>query len=196
MSNLGQRFVFDGRDVLPYLLLLGILIPATELFLLVVISNTWGVGWTFGLIICTGVLGAFLWRRQGLGAWGRIRSGLGRGESPGNALMDGAMIFFAGGLLLTPGLITDLSGFALLIPFSRNCIKRWVFHWLKSRFQLIDLSSSMTSGMPFGSSPETSASSSGAFDSADADIVEGEIVTNEGGPEEPGDPGPAFLEKE
>jgi UPF0716 protein FxsA len=36
------------------------------------------------------------------------------------------LIFVAGVVLLTPGLITDLAGLALLVPKARFWLKRWL----------------------------------------------------------------------
>ena len=60
------------------------------------------------------------------------------GQIPGDPLMDGLMILVAGALLVTPGVLTDLVGFALLTPPFRRVVKGW----LKRRFQArIDLMS-------------------------------------------------------
>jgi UPF0716 protein FxsA len=135
--------------VLFYLLILGIAIPAVELVLLVLISESIGFWSTLGLIIGTGTVGAVLWRWQGFGVFGRLRRGIGKGSSPGDALLDGAMIFFAGGLLLTPGVLTDLVGFMLLIPWTRLRLKSLIKQWLKTKFQLVDVTSQMRGSMPF-----------------------------------------------
>ncbi len=166
--------------MLPILIFLGIAVPATELFLLILISNSIGFWPTVGIIVATGVLGAVLWRWQGFGVFGRLKMGIGSGASPGDALLDGAMIFFAGGLLLTPGVLTDVLGFLLLIPFTRSIFKKWIFQWLKSKFKMVDISQ-MPSGMPFGPfgmppSEESFNAENDLDDKTDGDIIEGEII--------------------
>jgi UPF0716 protein FxsA len=66
---------------------------------------------------------------------------------PTDALLDGMMIFLAGALLLTPGILTDLAGFSLLVPLSRSCYRRLVLRWVNSRF-----SWQQVAGGPFRSS--------------------------------------------
>ena len=45
---------------------------------------------------------------------------------PSQEIQDGLMIIFAAALLLTPGLLTDLFGFTLLIPAGRNVIRKFI----------------------------------------------------------------------
>lgn len=161
------------KSILPYLLLLGIVVPATELFLLMLITSVIGFWSTIGIIIGTGAIGVLLWRWQGFGVMARIRASLLKGESPANTLVDGAMIFFAGGLLLTPGVLTDVVGFAILIPWTRSAIKLWVFKWIRSKFPFIDFTA-MPGQTPFGNQGMPA-----DYDDREADIVEGEIVDGE-----------------
>ena len=118
------------------LLLLFILVPLADLALLMVISKYTSIGWTIALVIVTGFIGAWLARRQGVSVGMRIRDRLSQNLNPGDLLTDGAMIIFAAGLLITPGLITDVVGFSLLIPSMRRGYKQWAMRWLKSHFQI------------------------------------------------------------
>lgn len=108
-----------------------VLLPLIELALLIQVGRLLGLGWTLALIMATGLLGATLARRQGLRAWLAIRSELQQGRPPGGALVDGLLILIGGIVLLTPGILTDLVGFSLLVPQTRNALKR-VF---RKRFQ-------------------------------------------------------------
>ncbi|MDA7951691.1 MAG: FxsA family protein [Pirellulaceae bacterium] len=109
-----------------YLFLLFILLPLIELFLLVYITLETNLLFAIGLIIVTGVIGAALARWQGAGTLRSIQSDLAAGKVPSSSLVDALLIFFAGGLLLTPGILTDFLGFALLIPWGRFWIKKWL----------------------------------------------------------------------
>jgi len=101
-----------------------ILVPLIELFLLLQLADLTS-GWTtFGIVIITGVIGSILARREGVIAWYRFRSALAEGRMPGREIQDGLMIVFAAALLLTPGLLTDALGFALLTPLGRDRIGR------------------------------------------------------------------------
>ena len=117
------------------LLLLFILIPAVELALLIEIGKRIGTLETLALIVVTGILGAALARRQGLGVLRRARAEAAAGRLPAAALVDGVMILLAGAVLITPGVLTDLFGFLCLIPISRGWIKRLVWNWLKRASQ-------------------------------------------------------------
>ena len=108
------------------LLLLFTLVPLIELFLLVKLGTVIGIGATVLIVISTGVLGAWLARRQGLGVLRRLSEDLNEGRLPGDTLIDGLLILVAGVLLLTPGLITDTIGFLLLVPQGRTVVRRIV----------------------------------------------------------------------
>lgn len=113
------------------LLALFILLPIVELALLIQLGEWIGLGWTLALVVATGALGATLARRQGLRAWLAIQAELRAGRMPGTTLVDGLLILIGGIVLLTPGLLTDLTGFLLLLPATRTVLKRR----LKRRFQ-------------------------------------------------------------
>ena len=113
------------------LLALFVLLPLAELVLLIQIGQLIGLFWTLALVITTGFLGATLARRQGLQAWIAIQKELRSGRMPGGALVDGLLILIGGIVLLTPGILTDLAGFALLVPATRTALKRA----LQKRFQ-------------------------------------------------------------
>jgi len=112
--------------MLGYLILLFIGVPLIELTILMKISQSLGVGYTLGLVVLTGVLGAYLARWQGFVILGKIQEDVNSGRMPADKLFDGVLILCSGLLLLTPGLITDLIGFIGLTPFSRNLIKLWL----------------------------------------------------------------------
>ena len=108
------------------LLLLFTVVPLLELFLLVKLGTVIGIGATVLIVICTGVLGAWLARWQGLGVLRRLTEDLNQGRLPADALIDGLLILIAGAVLLTPGLITDALGFLLLVPQGRAVVRRLV----------------------------------------------------------------------
>ena len=113
------------------LLLLFVLVPVVELALLIEIGRLVGTPATIGLIVLTGVLGAWLARRQGLGVLRAVRGEMAEGRVPAGTLVDGALIVVAGAVLMTPGVLTDALGFFLLVPAGRRLLKRQ----LKRRFE-------------------------------------------------------------
>ena len=115
------------------LLILFTVVPLVELWLLLWIGSRTGLVFTVSLVLATGILGAALARQQGWQAWRGIHEQLARGQMPTSALVDGLMILTAGTLLITPGVLTDLVGFSLLVHPLRSLLKRRVATWLKSR---------------------------------------------------------------
>ncbi len=108
------------------LLILFILVPAAELALLIEVGSRIGTATTLLLIIATGVLGASLASRQGLGVLRQIERETAAGRMPGGAIVDGVLILVAGLVLMTPGFLTDVVGFLCLVPATRRVIRRAV----------------------------------------------------------------------
>jgi UPF0716 protein FxsA len=117
-----------------YLLLFLIIVPAVEIAFLLLSGKTIGILLTIFLLIFTGVLGAYLAKREGLETIRKAQEQLRYGQIPGDALLDGICILLGGTLLLTPGYITDVIGFLLLAPPTRKffkmqlikAFKRWI----------------------------------------------------------------------
>lgn len=121
--------------MLTKLLLLFILIPTIELILLIQIGRWIGTLPTIGLIIFTGVLGAYLARRQGVQVLARLRAELQAGRLPAEPIFDGVIVLVAGAFLITPGILTDTAGFLCLIPATRRLIKRVIWSRLERAIQ-------------------------------------------------------------
>jgi UPF0716 protein FxsA len=113
------------------LLLLFTLGPIIELYVLIELGRRVGAFPTIILVLATGFFGVFLARAQGFLALSRIAGTLRNGEMPGDELMDGVLILVGAAFLLTPGLISDTTGFLLLIPGTRKGIKRLILRKLK-----------------------------------------------------------------
>ena len=105
------------------LILLFTLVPLVELALLIWIGSHTSASATIGIVLVTGFVGAALAKHQGLLTWRRLQDGLQRGEPPADVLLDGVMILIAGALMITPGVLTDAIGFALLLPPVRGLLK-------------------------------------------------------------------------
>ncbi len=115
---------------LPLGLLLFILIPIVELWLMIDIGTVIGAGWTIVSIISTAIIGAALVRHQGLGVYTRMNLSASRGELPAMEMIEGFSLLISGAFLLLPGFITDAMGFLILIPplrrwFALNMLKRF-----------------------------------------------------------------------
>jgi len=103
-----------------------IVVPLVELALLIQMSRWVGLGPTVLLVAVTGFAGALLARTQGLRTLASVQLELARGRLPTRSLMDGASILVGGAFLMTPGILTDAAGFALLLTPTRRLIQGWV----------------------------------------------------------------------
>ncbi|MFQ5732513.1 MAG: FxsA family protein [Planctomycetaceae bacterium] len=127
--------------MLLYLLLLLIVVPVLELVILLqvhhAVASEWGspIGLlvSLGTIVVTGVAGAALARHQGIGVWREMQMRLGRGELPGQAAVDGVLILIGAAFLITPGFLTDLLGFSLLVPLTRSWHRRMLIRWFRKK---------------------------------------------------------------
>ena len=120
------------------LLILFTVVPLVEVAILVRIAEALSWSVTFGLVLWTGVLGAWLARREGLKVLSRIQAELSEGGIPTDAMLDGALIVAAGLVLVTPGVLTDLCGFALLVPSFRGWVKRRLKAVFQARVTRVD----------------------------------------------------------
>ena len=102
------------------MLLLFVFVPMIELYLLLMVGSRIGAMPTIGLIVLTGILGATLARQQGLSTLARIQREMAEGRPPTGELVEGALVLVGGIVLLTPGILTDLFGFCLLVPQIRK----------------------------------------------------------------------------
>ncbi len=125
--------------LLGYLLLAFILLPAVELFLLIQVGLR--IGWpeTLAIILTTGLLGAYLAQRQGTHAWRDVREKMAHGKVPGTELVAGALFLVGAAFLLTPGIITDIVGFALMVPRIRRATAKMLIHRLKDKVTVVHI---------------------------------------------------------
>ncbi|MEE9124761.1 MAG: FxsA family protein [candidate division NC10 bacterium] len=117
------------------LLLLFIVVPLVELYLLIEVGSRLGAGTTVILIALTGGVGALLARMQGFRVVLQIRERLRGGQLPADELLSGGLVVAGGLLLVTPGLLTDAVGLALLLPFVRSRVVEWVKGFIQRKIQ-------------------------------------------------------------
>ncbi|MCX7558240.1 FxsA family protein [Sulfitobacter sp. F26204] len=103
-----------------WLLIAFIAVPLIEIGLFIQVGGWIGLFPTLAIVLVTAVLGTWLVRTQGAMALGQLRASFSNLNDPTEPLVHGAMILFAGALLLTPGFFTDAVGFALLVPAFRH----------------------------------------------------------------------------
>ncbi|MDF3415008.1 FxsA family protein [Sulfitobacter sp. M57] len=103
-----------------WLLIAFIAVPLIEIGLFIQVGGLIGLFPTLAIVLVTAVLGTWLVRTQGAMALGQLRTSFSDLRDPTEPLVHGAMILFAGALLLTPGFFTDAVGFAFLVPSIRQ----------------------------------------------------------------------------
>lgn len=116
-----------------------VIVPVVEVLLFVVVGDRIGLGSTMLVVLGTGVLGAFVATHQGTAVWRELRTELVAGRFPGRQLAHGAMVLVGGALLLTPGFLTDIVGFGLMVPPLREVVRRWGARRFAVRSGIIDL---------------------------------------------------------
>lgn len=109
-----------------------VLVPVTELALLIWMGREMGVWPTLSLVVGTGFLGAALARREGMRTLIAIQQELAEGRLPTRSLLAGGAVLVGGAFLLTPGVLTDLAGFLLLFSPTRALVFRWVQRRMKT----------------------------------------------------------------
>jgi UPF0716 family protein affecting phage T7 exclusion len=127
--------------VVVLLLLILIAVPLAELFVIIQVAHLIGLIATLLALLLISIAGAWLLKREGAAAWRRVTDALARGEMPATEVADGALVFLAGALLLTPGFITDAAGMLLLIPVVRvglrGGIRKLLWRWGRRRLRVV-----------------------------------------------------------
>ena len=111
------------------LVVLFLVVPVLEIYVIIQVGQVIGAVPTVVLLIVESLLGAWLVKREGRRAWDALQSAIGSARLPSRELADGALVLVGGTLLLTPGFLTDIVGFFLILPFSRPLARRglaWV----------------------------------------------------------------------
>lgn len=119
------------------LFLLFTIVPLAELALLIQVGAVIGAASTIALVIFTGAVGAWLAREQGLRVIREFNDAVRRGDMPTDSLIDGFMVVIGGAFLITPGIVTDIAGFILVIPVTRRLIRSYIKKNIQSRIEVV-----------------------------------------------------------
>jgi UPF0716 protein FxsA len=119
--------------VLLPLVVLFIVVPIAELYVIIQIGQGIGALPTILILVADSILGSLLMRSQGRAAWRRFNQATGSGRVPAREVFDGALIIFGGALLLTPGFLTDIAGLLLLLPPTRAVVRRLLVRHFAAR---------------------------------------------------------------
>jgi UPF0716 protein FxsA len=121
------------------LIILFIVVPIAELYVIIQIGQLIGVVPTLVLLLADALLGSWLLKHEGRGAWRRFNEALAARRFPGKEVVDGALIIVGGTLLLTPGFLTDIVGLFLLLPPTRAVARRVLKRFTIGRFAVVGL---------------------------------------------------------
>jgi len=104
-----------------------------ELAILMKLGTIFGVLHTIGLVIITGIMGAFLAREQGLKVIMEFQKSISKGRTPTDPIIEGILVLISAALLVTPGVLTDIIGFILVIPYTRKIIRDLLKKYFKEK---------------------------------------------------------------
>lgn len=111
------------------------LVPVVELWLLIRVGSIIGLFPTIGVVILTGFIGAWMARIQGISVISELNTSVAQGKMPGRELVNAVLVFVGGALLLTPGFITDVLGFSMIMPGTRDIISAFLMSYFSKRVQ-------------------------------------------------------------
>ena len=110
-------------------------VPLVEIAVFIQVGGWIGLGWTLVLVVLTAILGTWQLRAQGLATLLRARDQVDRGALPARELFDGACLLVAGALLLTPGFVTDATGFLLFLPPVRDKLRELLARYVQTSME-------------------------------------------------------------
>jgi UPF0716 protein FxsA len=108
------------------LVVLFVVVPLVELVVIMRVAEWISTGPTVALLVADSILGAWLLRREGRKAWAQFRDALQDARWPGDEVTQGGLIIVGGTLLLTPGFVTDVVGFLLLLAPTRAAVSKLI----------------------------------------------------------------------
>lgn len=118
----------------PLLIVVFILVPIAELYVILKVGDAIGVVWTLVILVADSVIGSVLLRSQGRAVWRRFTETMSAGRMPHREVLDGVLVIFGGAFLITPGFITDVIGIFLLLPPTRAIARRALVRGVGGRF--------------------------------------------------------------
>lgn len=170
------------------LFLLFTLVPLAELYLLVTLGGMMGVGPTIALVAATGFAGAWLAKREGRRAIASYQESLAKGKMPEDGIVSGLLILAGAVMLITPGVLTDVFGLAMMIPPLRRGVAGIIQGRMQKRIESGDIQV-MSMGQGGGFSFQAGSSPFGAGFGpqgrgptgvvVDAEVIEAEVVEAE-----------------
>jgi UPF0716 protein FxsA len=114
------------------LVVLFLVVPIVEIAVIVQVGQVIGPWPTVLLLLLESALGAWLVKHEGRRAWDTLRTAGATGRLPSRELADAGLVLVGGTLLLTPGFVTDVVGFFLILPVTRPLARR-MLGWFVAR---------------------------------------------------------------
>jgi UPF0716 protein FxsA len=115
---------FEEVAVPLLLLLLFVVVPVVEIYVIIQVGQLIGVVPTIVLLVADAVLGTWLFRREARRTWSAFREALAAHRVPAKEVADGALVILGGAFLLTPGFVTDAIGLLCVLPPTRAVLRR------------------------------------------------------------------------
>lgn len=112
-------------------LLVAFILSALEIGVFIWIGGWIGPWWVVGFVLLTGAVGFYLAKQQGIETWNRAQLSMQHGEAPTGYIIDGICILIGAVLLVTPGFISDIVGFLLVISTTRKLFNQRIEKFLK-----------------------------------------------------------------
>ena len=125
------------------LVLVFIVVPIAELFVIIQVGELIGVWPTLLLLLLDAIVCSWLLKREGRAAWRRFNEALAERRMPGKEVADGFLVILGGALLIAPGFLTDILGVLLLIPVTRAVFRRILRRWTVGRVAIVGFPGAM-----------------------------------------------------
>ena len=124
-----------------------LLIPLFDMVVLVAVATQTSLGLVgaVALVVLTALIGMLLVRAEGRHTARKIQERIQHGSLPGDELLDGGLLIAAGAFLLTPGLVSDLTGLVLVVPITRLPVRKAL-----KRFLIVPYLDRKTGGIASG----------------------------------------------
>lgn len=180
MGGVGKRLedATITACMLRWVLAVLLVIPLIDILVLIYLAGRIGIAGTVAIVVLTGLIGLLLVRAEGRYAITRLQQKVITGEMPTDELLDGGLLLVAGALMITPGLVTDAIGLALVLPPSRYVVRKAVKRWIviplaDARTGGFVTGSVYTGGFPGGSSEEINDPVDLSGDAYDVEVEDG-----------------------
>jgi UPF0716 protein FxsA len=156
------------------LVLVFIVVPIAELFVIIQVGEWIGVVPTLLLLLLDAVLGSWLLKHEGRSAWRRFNQALAERRLPAKEVADGFLVILGGALLIAPGFITDVFGILFLLPPTRAVARRVLRRFTVGRVAVVGFPGAATTG-GFGTGPSGGPGRGGPTRSYDYDVDAEEV---------------------